>query len=189
MRRLLPLLLLLLTGCSAAPVASITGQLAPQVATVQSTKVTSYFTQADEHPETALIAVMDGAKQSLDVAIYSLTKAEIVKAMLNAHKRGVTVRVMTDKIQAAGKSQTVALRTLMDAGIPVKQNTHSGLMHLKVTIADKAIVTTGSYNYSAAATTTNDEVLVVMPDPAMAKSWAQQFQRMWDDKANYAALK
>ncbi|MDB4895250.1 MAG: hypothetical protein JWN15_1512, partial [Firmicutes bacterium] len=186
-------LLLLLTGCSAAPVASIAGQAAPQAApqaaAAQSTRVKAYFTQADEHPETALIAVMDGAKQSLDVAIYSLTKAEIVKAMLNAHKRGVTVRVMTDKIQAAGKSQTVALRTLMDAGIPVKENTHSGLMHLKVTIADKAIVTTGSYNYSAAATTTNDEVLVVIPDPAMAKTWAQEFQHMWDDKANYAALR
>lgn len=106
MRRLLPLLLLLLTGCAAVPTAPFTGQAAPRAgATAQPAGVKSYFTRAGEHPELALIAVMDGARQSLDVAIYSLTKAEIVKAMLNAHKRGVAVRVITDETQAGGRAR------------------------------------------------------------------------------------
>lgn len=62
-------------------------------------------------------------------------------------------------------------------------------MHLKVTIADKVVVTTGSFNYSAAASTTNDEVLVVITDAAMAQTWSKQFQRMWDDTAKFEPVK
>ncbi|WP_051074193.1 phospholipase D-like domain-containing protein [Effusibacillus pohliae] len=58
-------------------------------------------------------------------------------------------------------------------------------MHLKVTIADKSVVTTGSFNYSTAASTTNDEVLVVLRDVEMAKAWDTEFERMWSDKENF----
>ena len=56
---------------------------------------------------------------------------------------------------------------------------HSGLMHLKVSIIDDQTVTTGSYNYSEDASTRNDEVLVVLRDPTMAKAWEAEFNAMW----------
>ena len=79
-------------------------------------------------------------------------------AIKRAHKRGVAVRIITDRIQAQGKSQREALQLLGSAGIPMKQNKHSGLMHLKMTIADGKTATTGSFNYSKAGRTDNDEV-------------------------------
>jgi phosphatidylserine/phosphatidylglycerophosphate/cardiolipin synthase-like enzyme len=65
-----------------------------------------------------------------------------VAAIKEAKKRDVVVRIISDKIQSTGKTQDEALKLLGSAGIPMKINKHSGLMHLKVTIADKQVATT-----------------------------------------------
>ncbi|WP_083910483.1 phospholipase D family nuclease [Effusibacillus pohliae] len=153
------------------------------------TRVEYAFTQADQHPETLLKNVIDSAKSSLDIAIYSITKDDIRDAIIAAKKRGVKVRMITDHQEAQGKYQAEDLKRLREAGIPIKENTHSGLMHLKVTIADQSLVTTGSYNYTVAASTTNDEVLVVLRDPSIAKDWEKQFERMWEDTKNFTDIK
>lgn len=107
--------------------------LAGSVATkTADNKIEWAFTKASQHPETLLINTINSAKTSLDVAIYSLTHPEIVKAIKAAKGRGVAVRVITDKQQAGGQSQTEALKLLGSVGIPTKINSHSGLMHLKM---------------------------------------------------------
>jgi phosphatidylserine/phosphatidylglycerophosphate/cardiolipin synthase-like enzyme len=143
------------------------------------------FTQADQHPEQLLINVINESKKTLDVAIYSLTYPDIVKSIQNAKKRGVTVRIITDKIQSAGKTQKQALKILKNTNIPIKINKHSGLMHLKLVVADQKEITTGSFNYSKAASTTNDEVLLVIHDPVMAIKWSEEFQSMWNDSKGF----
>ncbi|CAG7651223.1 phospholipase D-like domain-containing protein [Paenibacillus allorhizosphaerae] len=152
------------------------------------TKLEWAFTKADQHPEKVLIDVINGTKETLDIAIYSLTHPDIVKAIKEAKSRGVAVRIITDKIQSGGKTQVEAMKILGSAGIPMKINSHSGLMHLKVTISDKTVVTTGSYNYSKAASTTNDEILMVIRDPEVTKSFSEQFERMWADKKGFETI-
>jgi phosphatidylserine/phosphatidylglycerophosphate/cardiolipin synthase-like enzyme len=154
----------------------------------QHTNIEYAFSQAHQHPEKMLIDVINSAKESLDIAIYSLTHPDIVKAIKDAKKRGVAVRIISDKIQSTGKTQDEALKLLGSAGIPMKINKHNGLMHLKVTIADKKVVTTGSYNYSQAASISNDDVLIVINDEAAAKSFSDQFDRMWNDIKDFETL-
>ncbi|GIM47267.1 phospholipase D [Collibacillus ludicampi] len=181
-----PLLVIsLLTGCSVEKSAGVS-----ENATKPSEKpnVEWAFTQAEQHPEKKLIEVIDGTKSSLDIAIYSLTKPDIVQAIEKAHERGVQVRIITDHQEAQNKTQQQALKRLREKGIPIKENTHKGLMHLKVTIADKSVVTTGSFNYTTAASTTNDEVFVVIHDPIMAKDWEAQFEHMWNDRSKFTDL-
>ena len=96
-----------------------------------------YFPRAGQHPDQELIKVINSAKSDLDIAIYSLTKKEIVDAIVSAKKRGVNVRVISDKLESGTKAQSKELAILKNAGIPIKINSHSGLMHMKVTIADK----------------------------------------------------
>ncbi|MDI4644741.1 phospholipase D family protein [Cohnella hashimotonis] len=146
------------------------------------------FTQGDQHPEKLLIGVIQSAKETLDVAIYSLTYPDIVAAIRDAHRRGVAVRLLTDRIQASGKTQKEALKLLGSAGIPIKINSHSGLMHLKMTVADGQVATTGSFNYSKAASTTNDEMLVVLRDATAAASFEEAFERAWNDREGYETL-
>ncbi|WP_051275936.1 phospholipase D family protein [Desulfovirgula thermocuniculi] len=147
-----------------------------------------YFPRAGQDPAPVLCELYGKANQTLDVAIYGLTHPEIVKAIVDAHKRGVKVRVITDREQAESTVQKHAISTLLLAGIPVKENTHSGLMHLKMSIIDGAIATTGSYNYTKSASEKNDEMLVVIKDPAFVKICQEEFARMWADEKNFVSL-
>lgn len=153
-----------------------------------SANVEYAFTRADQHPEKVLIDVINSAKGTLDIAIYSITHPDIVAAIRDAKKRGVAVRVITDKAKSEGKAQQEALKILGSAEIPTKVNSHNGLMHLKVTIADKKVVTTGSYNYSKPASTTNDEVLAVIREEGAANTFSDQFEKMWNDTKNFKLI-
>jgi len=174
------LAIVMLSGC---------GPSATQAATSQSpssgTQVEYYFTRAQQHPEKALESQINSAKSTLDIAIYSLTKKDIIDSIITAKKRGVNVRIITDHIEAKSKSEATQLQLLKSAAIPLKENSHSGLMHMKVSIIDKAVVTTGSYNYTQNASTENDEVLVVIHDPGIATNWEGEFQQMWNDTKDY----
>jgi len=121
-----------------------------------------YFPRRGDKPELALQSLYLSTQSNLDIAIYSLTHPTIVKAIGDAYKRGVKVRVITDKIQSAGATQKHAMNDLITVGIPIKIETHSGLMHLKCSIIDGKVATTGSYNYSKGASEDNDEMLVVV---------------------------
>lgn len=143
------------------------------------------FTQENQHPEKLLNSVINGSKNTLDISIYSLTEKTIVAAIINAKKRGVTVRIITDEQQSGGSAQKEAIKRIRNVGIPVKINTFSGLMHEKITVADQSVVTTGSFNYSAAASTKNAEVLVVIRDVKIAKDWSREFEVMWNDTKRY----
>lgn len=145
-----------------------------------------YFSQPNHDTDQDLIKVINSAKSNLDIAIYSLTKSDIVDAIIAAKNRGVNVRIITDKQESKSKSEKAELTVLSDDNIPIKINEHSGLMHLKVTIADKAIVTTGSYNYTNGATYENDEVLVVIDNQNIAQDWDKKFESMWDDNKKFS---
>jgi phosphatidylserine/phosphatidylglycerophosphate/cardiolipin synthase-like enzyme len=158
-------------------------------ATAEQPKIEYAFTHDKGHPEKMLIGVINEAKTSLDIAVYDLTNKDIVAAILEAKKRGVKVKIITDQQEAKTKAQAAQLKALKAAGIPIKENKHNGLMHLKVTIADKSVLTTGSFNYTLAAATSNDDVLVVIHDPKMAQDWDTEYEKMWADKMNYQDLK
>ncbi|WP_240417374.1 phospholipase D-like domain-containing protein [Paenibacillus periandrae] len=166
-----------------------TQALAQQAAVTTGQKVgETYFTRADQHPDKALIDIINASTQTLDIAIYSLTHPDIVAAIKGAKDRGVTARLITDKVQSDGKVQAEAMKVLGSASIPMKVNKHNGLMHMKVTIADKKVVTTGSFNYSKAASTSNDEVLMVIREPEIAKSFTEQFEQMWNDTKGFETI-
>ena len=51
---------------------------------------------------------MDRATQSLDVCMYFLTCQSLSNAIVNAHKRGVLVRVIMDRrMSSNGATQTI----------------------------------------------------------------------------------
>jgi phosphatidylserine/phosphatidylglycerophosphate/cardiolipin synthase-like enzyme len=144
-----------------------------------------YFPRSGDNPKAALISVIDSAHTTLDVAIYSITDKDIGNAIVADKRRGVTVRVISDKTEAKGKSQRPVLNAIKAAGISVKINSHSGLMHLKVTIADGSVCTTGSFNYTAGAEKENDEIFVVVSDKAAAQRFDKEFNAMWADTKAY----
>lgn len=145
-----------------------------------------YFPRAGQKVQPQLIGIIDSAERSLDIAIYSFTDGDVADAVERAKKRGVAVRLITDRQQAAGQYQKGLLKQLAGDGIPIKMDSHSGIMHLKVTVADGKVATTGSFNYTKSAETANDEVFVVLRDEKAAADFEAEFSRMWGDAQDYA---
>lgn len=158
---------------------------APVYAASTTCPVQYYFPRVGESAKSQLISVINSAKKTLDIAIYSITDSDVGNAIVKAKQRGVAVRVISDKTESAGKYQKAVLAKLKAAKIPVKVNKHAGLMHLKVTIADKATVTTGSFNYTGGAQNQNDEVFVVLSSSAAAARFTSVFNTMWSNTKSY----
>lgn len=153
-----------------------------------SLTVQSYFPRAGQAPAPVLTQIINDAKSTLDVAIYSFTDQDIANAYIDAKKRGVQVRVITDRESSSGQYQEPVLDSLKEAGIPVKINTHKDLMHMKVTISDNQIVTTGSFNYTITAEKYNDEVFVVINSKTTAQTFEKEFAEMWNDTQNFESF-
>jgi len=135
----------------------------------------------------ALVKLARASQMYLDAACYTFSLGSVADELIAAKGRGVRVRVIADRSQAP---QTWApAKRLVAAGIPVKVNSHAGLMHDKFLVADGKSIATGSFNWTKAAVEKNDENLVVFTqEPAVAATFAAQFDRMWADTTRFAAF-
>jgi phosphatidylserine/phosphatidylglycerophosphate/cardiolipin synthase-like enzyme len=52
-------------------------------------------------------------------------------------------------------------------------------MHHKVMILDQRVVITGSYNFTRRAEEVNDENLLIIEDPGLARAFAEEFTRVY----------
>jgi phosphatidylserine/phosphatidylglycerophosphate/cardiolipin synthase-like enzyme len=139
----------------------------------------------EDRPADRLVALYEGARHSIYLASYGLTYPPIVQALVAAKKRGVDVRVITDRAKLDDPKQRAALETLRLAGIPVKVNRHDGLMHLKQAVVDDRVNTSGSMNQTASAARYNDERLDILHDPASTHRAKEKFLTMWADHTRY----
>lgn len=139
----------------------------------------------EDRPADRLVALYEEARQSLYLASYGLTYPPIVRALVAAKKRGVDVRVITDRAKLDDQKQRAALETLRLAGIPIKVNRHDGLMHLKQAIVDDRVNTSGSMNQTTSAARYNDERLDILHDPVSTHRAKEKFLKMWADHSRY----
>ncbi|MDF2926198.1 MAG: hypothetical protein K0R57_5112 [Paenibacillaceae bacterium] len=177
---------------SAEEAVSAQPQPSPSPSGSQSTQkaiVQTAFTQAGQKPEELLISLFQNAVVSLDIAINAINHEKIVNSIVDARIRGVQIRIITDRSESSNAVQSERLKTLLAAGITVKENSRKGLMDLKLSIIDGQVGTTGSFNYTENAATINDEMLVVVRDAAAVAEWKSQFEAMWNDQENFKELK
>lgn len=132
----------------------------------------------------AIVREIDGAKGTLDIAMFSFTSREIGDAVLRATQRGVKVRIILDQGQAKERFSRYPL--FLQANIPVKllpggeKKFVKGLMHNKFAVIDGKEVITGSYNWTASAEKLNYENLLIIRSPDLAKKYEDYFEKMWE---------
>ena len=151
-----------------------------------SATVEVYYAPEDA-PLDRLVTLYGHAKRYLYVAVYGLTSPRAVEAMVAAKKRGVDVRLITDRQRTEDDKQRAALHTLHLAGIPILINEHDGLMHLKQVVIDDEVNTSGSMNHTTSGNHYNDERLDVMTDHAISVKAREKFLAMWNDRSRYRA--
>jgi phosphatidylserine/phosphatidylglycerophosphate/cardiolipin synthase-like enzyme len=122
----------------------------------------------------AVVQALGKAQQSVKVQAYSFTSAPIAKALVDAHKRGVRVQVLLDKSQRTEKYSSADF--LAHAGIPTRIDAQHKIAHNKVMIIDKAVVITGSFNFTRGAEHDNAENLLVIQSKNLAALYAENWE-------------
>lgn len=125
--------------------------------------------------QAAIIDTIARANRTIRVQAYVLTAAPVAKALIEAHRRGVDVRVLVDSGAFDGRGSVV--RSLSRAGIPVHTDPGPGLGHNKVMILDNRTLVTGSYNWTRAAEMVNAENLLILEAPDLAREYARSWER------------
>jgi len=139
----------------------------------------------EDLPGDRLVALYEGARRYIYVAVYGMTFPPAVNALVTAKKRGLDVRVLTDREKAKDPKQAMALETLRLAGIPIRVNLHDGLMHLKQVVLDDEINSSGSMNHTTSGHRYNDERLDVITDRPTSVKARQKFLALWNDDKRY----
>jgi phosphatidylserine/phosphatidylglycerophosphate/cardiolipin synthase-like enzyme len=119
---------------------------------VSSTAIETYLTPYDD-VEDRFLQFLDQAQNKCYVASYSITNPDIIKKLVDLHRKGVDVEILTDKTQAAGKKESIALAILRENGIPVfaGRSVENALMHCKFCVIDDHLVEDGSWNFTVSA--------------------------------------
>lgn len=137
--------------------------------TFKSTPYQVCFTPAQNCTE-LIVNTIDAAKKTILVQAYSFTSAPIAKALVDASKRGVNVKVILDKSQFSSEKYSSS-KFLMDSNIPVWNDSTVAIAHNKVMILDDNTVITGSFNFTKAAQARNAENLLVIHDENLASKY------------------
>lgn len=125
------------------------------------------------------------ARRTADVCVFTITDDRITRAILDAHRRKVAVRIITDNEKQFDAGSDV--QRLREAGIAVKTDDMraasepglNGHMHHKFAVFDGARLLNGSYNWTRGAADLNFENVVDSADPQMVAAFAAEFARLW----------
>lgn len=129
--------------------------------------------------EQALLDLINQAASQIDIALYGLDRQSVVTALINAHTRGVAVRVVGDDDAAAG-SYAAAYQALASAGITVTLDSNtSQIQHNKFLVVDGQSVWTGSTNFTDTGFTLNANNALLVYDPTLANIYSLEFNEMW----------
>ena|GEM_PF-846439 len=151
----------------------------------QTCSVRCYFVSPDVDGviETAIIQAINGAKKSLDIALFSFTDDQLGNAVVQAHRRGVSVRILL----AGGQDRVLGAEhgKLVNANVAVAVAQGRGYFHHSFAIIDGQLVITGSYDWSDAADQHNYENVAFIDCPVLtaaqtvAERYANEFERLW----------
>ncbi len=122
-----------------------------------------------------MAAAIDNARQSVDVAIYSFSLPSLRTALINAHNRGVTVRIV---MESDSMDRTVP-QSLIDAGIPVIGDRREGLMHNKFIIIDRSEVWLGSMNFTVNGAYDDNNHMIRIRSTKIAENYLTEFEEMF----------
>ncbi len=127
-----------------------------------------------------IVNAINQAKSQILVQAYSFTSVPIARAIINAHRKGVEVKVILDKSQYRPHGFSAA-KLLTDYQIPTFIDYQFNIAHNKVIIIDNQTVVTGSFNFTRAAEERNLENVIIITDHQIAKryaaNWHERFKQ------------
>ena len=139
------------------------------------------------------------AKRNIDMALFVFSAQQLADVLQEKAKQGIKIRLLADrgfasrsysevldllgvalpdrncKLEKNNQPFEIALR-----GVGVPRLARGDKLHHKFAVIDNKTVITGSFNWSPAAAHTNDETLLVIHSPQLAKHFTREMDRLWD---------
>jgi phosphatidylserine/phosphatidylglycerophosphate/cardiolipin synthase-like enzyme len=126
-------------------------------------------------PDAALVEAIDGARSSIDMAIYHLDLWSVRDALIRAYQRGVRVRLVTDD----GRMDERAIKDLQKVGILVISDHGPHIMHHKFVVIDGDEVWTGSMNLTLQGAYRENNHFIRILSRELAANYQVEFDEMW----------
>jgi phosphatidylserine/phosphatidylglycerophosphate/cardiolipin synthase-like enzyme len=148
----------------------------PQVR-LGSARVEVYFSPEDG-VATYVLQRLQAAKKSIHFMTFSYTADPISDAMIAKLKARLVVRGVFESQNAGGSGADFG--RLKAGGVDVLEDGNCYILHHKVIVIDERTVITGSYNFTGSAEKDNDENLVIVDDPKLARAYLDEFERVYE---------
>jgi phosphatidylserine/phosphatidylglycerophosphate/cardiolipin synthase-like enzyme len=160
-----------------------------------------------------ILELVDGAEESVKFTIFAFTKDQLGGALIRKQEELVRKGIATpgdptygvagviDQSQLHSNGQYHEAYRMLGAGIPLRMDGNNaesqpgdyqaggGRLHSKTLIidalGDEPAVISGSFNWSASATQSNDEFLLVFRGPRVAEEFDQYFSYLWDNARRF----
>ncbi len=128
--------------------------------------------------EKRLVDRLGAATGRVDAALYDLDAVPVADAFIEAHNRGVAVRIFTE----ADNINESEIERLRGIGIPVADDgDNDGLMHHKFIVIDERYVWTGSYNITHNGAYRNNNNVILIDSVQLAYNFTQEFRELFLD--------
>ncbi len=144
---------------------------------VQSTAADEVFFSPGDGCLGCIVRRIRAARKTIDICVFTITDNRISDAILDAHHRGVKIRIVTDNDKAFDEGSDIF--RFREAKIPVVVDETPYHMHHKFAIFDGVRLVNGSYNWTRGAADMNQENVVDSGDPVVIARFQGEFDQLW----------
>jgi phosphatidylserine/phosphatidylglycerophosphate/cardiolipin synthase-like enzyme len=129
--------------------------------------------------ENALVTAINTAQTSIDAAVFEFNSQPVTDALIDAHERGLRVRIVTDGEFGIEQPDTT-VDQLDAADIPIVSDERRGaLMHDKFFIFDGVYVWTGSTNITESGIYENNNNAIMIRSRQLADNYTAEFEELF----------
>lgn len=131
------------------------------------------FIQEPDAGYAPIVALIDGARQSVRMAMYALNDPAVEQSLINAHiSRGVATTIVLDRAYHGQVTNQSAYDHLKSAGLQVVWAPAETIVHEKALVIDDATAVVSTANLDAHHYATGRDAMVVTTDPVQVSAIA-----------------
>lgn len=142
-----------------------------------SDKSDAFFSPGDACRNIIINQILYATSQ-INICVFTISDDRIASAIVDAHKRGREVRIITDNDKSLDLGSDIA--RLHKEGIAIKMDKTPNHMHHKFMVVDNSTLITGSYNWTLSAAKYNHENVLLTTEGGLVKSFLKEFGQLWN---------
>jgi len=150
--------------------------------TKNTDKADAYFSPGDACRNTIINQIMY-AVSKINICVFTISDDRITSAILDSHRRGRDVRIITDNDKSLDLGSDIA--QLAKEGVAIKMDATPNHMHHKFMVVDDSALITGSYNWTLSAAKYNHENVLLTREGGVVKSFMKEFSQLWSTMDDY----